>query len=353
MHFESNKTEILAMMYSGVATTNQPEWWSEEANTMYHSDHTASLPASADSAGQLTASPFYARSQREWRTSPGLWRCDDLADGRDAGHTIHRMWVKFSDTAPIQKTDPNAAIAVDGEQLIAQWPLDSGWGNWARDSAGNGNRAEVFSDETSGNVWLQGSSGLNSTAGGWASVPPSATLSAISSGGTLSAWILFGDKAGQDTIVDGGTILSQQKDGGEGIAVSAHGNAITVMIHGEGGLITLNAPNVVNRQQPEWTFIAVTFDNDLSKLFVNESQVDSKGGNQLRADVVQQTPLLIGAGLRDGAQCCSFTGAIKNVQIFRNALSNDEISALSVPVADSSSVEVSPLEEDSTQGKPE
>jgi hypothetical protein len=354
IHFENNKTEILAMMYNGVATTNQPEWWSDEASTVYHSDHTASLPASADSAGQLTANPFYARSEREWRTSAGLWRCDDLADGRDAGHTIHRMWVKFSNDAPIVKTAPGAAIIADEELLVAQWPLDSQWGSWARDSTGHGNRAEVFRNLTSGaSPWVEGSAGLNTGGGGWASVTPSSTLRTIANGGTISSWILVADEEGYGVDAADQVIMSQQAEGGAGIAVTAHGATITATVGTEDGLVAVNAENAIDRQHPGWTFIALAFNVNGSRLFVNGSQVDHKQGAVVSPNVLKETPLLIGAGTRDGAKCCSFIGAIKNMQVFRTALSNEEIVALSAETPDDSSLEVSPLEEEqpNTQGE--
>jgi glucose/arabinose dehydrogenase/fibronectin type 3 domain-containing protein len=196
--------------------------------------------------------------------------------------------------------------------LIAGYTFNAGSGTTAVDSSGNNNTATI-----TGAAWATGKYGgalsFNGTSD-LARVPASASLTP-SSGLTLAAWV-------QPTAAQGGwrTVMQKEDD-----AWFLNASNSTGPLYPAGGMTTntggtsfcsANSASALNT----WTHIALTYDGNILRLYVNGAQVSTR----TISGALQQTsnPLSIGGNAPYGEH---FRGLIDEARVYNRALTPAEI----------------------------
>jgi hypothetical protein len=199
---------------------------------------------------------------------------------------------------------------------IAAYSFDEGSGAIAVDSSGHGNDG-LISDA----AWTDGRSGNALLFDGATSrvTVPHADKLGISAALTIEAWVQpYSSGGGQ------GLVVVKERDDGLAYSLYSQGNA------GPGAQVAVNesgsdvlAEALAGIPLSAWTHLAMTYDGDFLRLFVDGAQVQSTGA----AGLIQMSeePLLIGGSTVWPAD--SFHGLIDEVRIYDRALSAEEIQA--------------------------
>ena len=205
----------------------------------------------------------------------------------------------------------SAAIGTSGpDGLVAAYSFDGGTGATLADESGSGNHGAI-----SGATWGTGKTkgalsfdGVND----WVTISDSASLD-LSTGMTLEAWVR------PSAIGAWRTVVAKERNGGIAYALHASQDASRpvgqVDIGGEQDAVGL-APLPLNT----WSYLAVTYDGNVVRLFVNGALADS---SVFAGSIPASTgPLRLG-----GNSIWSewFRGELDDVRVYNRALSNGEI----------------------------
>lgn len=230
----------------------------------------------------------------------------------------------------LSDTPSDATPASLASGLVGLWHLDEAAGSaLARDSSGNGNHGTLVGLDPAQD-WVAGRwSGALSTNGvGYVSVPPSATIVAIATGATVSAWVYFD---GVISATDGfGTAISRQVryTDLQYYHLSLSQGGIPSLFIGLSPKVAPVRP-VATKAIPAriWTHLAGTYDGKLAILYVDGVAVDSLSlPGTFNPDPVP--PVLLGANGNIAGVSEYFPGRLDEIALWDRALSADEIRQL-------------------------
>jgi glucose/arabinose dehydrogenase/fibronectin type 3 domain-containing protein len=197
--------------------------------------------------------------------------------------------------------------------LVGAWAFGEGVGLTTSDSSGNENTGTI-----NGATWTtQGRYGGALMFNGANTVRiPSSTSLTLTTGMTMSAWI-------QPTAAQGGwrTIIQREVDA---YFLNASSDAGPLRPAGGGtfdGITDYTAGPIANPLDT-WTYVALTYDGSVLRLYVNGTQVASRAATG--AIATSANPLWIGGNSPYGEY---FTGLIDEARLYDRALSQTEIEA--------------------------
>ena len=193
-------------------------------------------------------------------------------------------------------------------ELIAQWPLDESSGDVVHDVIG-GNDGEFMGD---GFEWMPAKfeNGLQfGGAGGHVEIPKSPKLESAESV-TLMAWVNFNSVAGRQDIVSYA----------DSYAIMMDGALLRGFIFQGAWPMAVGATTV---KPNEWYFVAMTYDSQDIKIYVN-GELDGSAAAPGKI-VYQAAPFWLGGAPADPGQAWWFNGILDEVEIWNRAMTEDEI----------------------------
>ena len=220
---------------------------------------------------------------------------------------------------------------------VGHWKLDDGNGVIVADASGNGFAGALVNRPTWTSGWLGGGLSLNGT-NDYVQIPNPGPLSPQKL--TLSLWVnpsSFANANGSSMLANVG--LRDGSDGHYGLAIDTTGRPVAMVSIGEGeGNTSYLKGSALTVGQ--WSHLAMTYDNATLKLYV-----DGVGAGQVSINRVRTTspaPLVVG---RRGDAAQYFKGVLDDVQLYSQALSATDITALvgSAPLPPPSSSPASSL----------
>ncbi|MBD3183429.1 hypothetical protein GF312_14115 [Candidatus Poribacteria bacterium] len=230
---------------------------------------------------------------------------------RFCSKTIIRLFILL-----IFTLSASIVYAIDANSIVGVWTLDEGQGDDVMDSSGNENHGE-----NSGAQWVDGvsSTALEFDGVSHVNIPASDTTDDIEDGFTYMLWVMpTGTPPNANTRIierdwHNPTIQIGATDFYGSIAVNADQANTNV----RGGLWAMN----------EWSFVALTYDGESLRLYVDgemvgEKEVGTPDAQSNNAPAPYQNAIWLGAWKAPG---WDFTGVIDEVAIFNVALSDDEI----------------------------
>lgn len=209
--------------------------------------------------------------------------------------------------------------------LVGWWPLDEGGGLTAKDLSGQGNDGS-WSGAPNSSTKTYYAGGVGSFNGTDDSVTVG-TKSAhqITGPYTLSAWV---------NTTSPGTIISMQDSGNNGYIFAQNYGALFSCT------FKVSSPTCVSGgayplASPKWVYAAAVFDGLTMSVYANSVLLSS---GAVTPPTVSTGPLAFGTTQRGGFQ--NLLGLMKDVRIYRRALSQDEITAMynslaGIPIAPS------------------
>ena len=213
----------------------------------------------------------------------------------------------------IQMTINVGYANINSKTIMGMWLMDEGNGNILKDSSGNKNDGTIV-----GAKWVDGKirKGLAFDGSSHVEIPASKTIDDIMDGFTYMIWIMpTGTPPNANTRVierdwHNPTIQIGTTDFYGSIAVNADQSATNV----RGGLWAMN----------EWSFVALTYDGDMLKLYVDSEKVNEKavGKPDKNLNAAGQGALWLGSWKAPG---WNYTGVLDEGAIFNVALSEDDI----------------------------
>jgi hypothetical protein len=213
--------------------------------------------------------------------------------------------------------------------LVGLWHFDDGAGNMAFDSSGLATPNHgMLRDLDSSVAWVDGQIGgaLETKGAGFVLVPHSPSIAAIKGQVSVAAWVYL-----QGTIMAYGTAISRQM--GTGIDQYYH-LALDAMARPHGFIIR-NVPEPLFIRPlvastpvlpMTWTHLAVTYDGENARLYVDGAEVDAKPITGAFGD--DTTPLIIGGNGNKDITDERLPGRIDEVVLYNRALSPAEVTAL-------------------------
>ncbi len=210
---------------------------------------------------------------------------------------------------PIQIYQHDAFAKIDPESIIGIWLLDEGKGDKVEDRSGNGNDGLVVKAK-----WTDGKlgKGLEFDGTGHVAIPASKTTDDYLDGFTYLLWVkpTAAPPNPHTRLIErdwhNPTIQIGAADFYGSIAVNADQGAT----HIRGG----------TWKQDEWSFVALTYDGDIIKLYVDgEPVADKKVG---KADDKPDGEIWLASWKNPG---WSFRGFIDEVGVFNAPLTDDNI----------------------------
>jgi glucose/arabinose dehydrogenase/PKD repeat protein/chitodextrinase len=236
--------------------------------------------------------------------------------GRSAS-TTYRYRVRAADAASnLGGYSPEAqattsSVPATPQGLVGAWAFSEGSGSTTADASGNGNVGTI----TNATWSTQGRYGNALSFNGTSSVVrvPSAASLNLTTGMTLSAWIRpTASQSGWRTIV--------QRQADAYFVTSSNDQPMRPAGGGTigGGVRFVGGPtaNPLNT----WTHVAVSFDGNQLRLYVNGTQVATRGANGTIQTVAN--PLWIGGNQPYGEY---FQGLIDEVRVYNRALTATDI----------------------------
>jgi hypothetical protein len=212
---------------------------------------------------------------------------------------------------------------------VGLWHFDDGVGSQvARDSSGNSNHGTLVGLDPA-QAWVAGRWGgaLATNGVGYATVPQSASISAIATGVTVSAWVYLD-----------GVIAAN----GFGVAIARQVRLTDLQYYHlsltTGGVPSLSiglSPKVIPFQAlattpiapRTWTHLAGTYDGKVAVLYVDGVTIDSTSyAGLFNPDSI--TPVLLGANGGNAGTGDCFPGRIDEIALYDRALSPEEIRLL-------------------------
>jgi len=213
--------------------------------------------------------------------------------------------------------------------LVGLWHFDDGVGSQvARDSSGNSNHGTLVGLDPA-QAWVAGRWGgaLATNGVGYATVPQSASIYAIATGVTVSAWVYLD-----------GVIAAN----GFGVAIARQVRLTDLQYYHlsltTGGVPSLSiglSPKVIPFQAlattpiapRTWTHLAGTYDGKVAVLYVDGVTIDSTSyAGLFNPDSI--TPVLLGANGGNAGTGDCFPGRIDEIALYDRALSPEEIRLL-------------------------
>jgi hypothetical protein len=241
--------------------------------------------------------------------------------------------------------DPASFPATVPRNLVARWKLDEGTGTFIADSSANGLDGVITVDTNgttptwTGNGILTNSLFFNGSGTGYVLIPSSNCLSSITTGLTVSAWVLIPFSNPSGTIISkclgDGTRYSFTLGVGQGTATFGVGVSKTSCIDGLNGDVTCStnrqivAVNTIMPNDAWWHLVTGTFSGSANST-VNIYVDGIYQTNRLCSDFDHvdhiTAPLLL--GLSSGIDTRPFAGTINDVRIYNRVLSSQEIAVL-------------------------
>ncbi len=202
--------------------------------------------------------------------------------------------------------------AIDPDSIVGIWLLDEGQGNEFKDTSVNGNDGEIH-----GAKWTDGriGKGLEFSGANRAEIPGSKSIDDYLNGFTYLLWVKpTGNPPNVNTRViehdwHNPTIQIGPNDYYASIAV----NADQAQTHVRGGAWVMD----------EWNFVAMTYDGDTLKLFVDGEFVGEKA--------VGKPDEKLGAEIRLASWRTpgwNFIGVLDEVAVFNEPLSDDDLNQI-------------------------
>jgi regulation of enolase protein 1 (concanavalin A-like superfamily) len=205
----------------------------------------------------------------------------------------------------------STTVAVPPAGPVAAWAFDEGTGTSVQDSIGT-NHGTL----SGGAVWTDGRYGRSVSFDGAddsASVPDAAALD-LAAAATVEAWVMPASVAGA------GSVVAKQASNGVAYRLQASDEAGLPAASFNAGTGEVRVTGPASLAVNTWSHVAATYDGSALRIFVNGSQVASRG---LAGGLTQTTGVLrIGGGsiLADW-----FQGRIDDLRIYNRALVATEI----------------------------
>ena len=199
--------------------------------------------------------------------------------------------------------------AIDPESIVGIWLLDEGSGTDIKDTSGNGNDGKIINAK-----WTDGKigKGLEFDGTSRVEIPPSETIDDYLDGFTYLLWT----KPTAPPL--GSNIRLIERDW--------HNPTIQIGPTDFYGSIAVNADQGATHvrggtwEQDEWSFVAITHDGDVLKLYVDNELVADKAVG--KADTTLNAGIRFAAYTRAG---WDFTGVLDEVAVFNAPLSHNDI----------------------------
>lgn len=204
-------------------------------------------------------------------------------------------------------TDIDAVI--DPESIVGIWLLDEGQGKEIKDTSINGNNGKIIGAE-----WSDGKigKGLEFNGGQRAEIPGSKSIDDYLNGFTYLLWVkpTNNPPKAHTRVIErdwhNPTIMIGPND----FYTSIASNGDQAQTHVRGGEWKLD----------EWSFVAITYDGNILKLFVDEEFVGEKAVG--KPDEKMGSEIRLGSWRKPG---WDFTGVLDEVGVFNKPLSEDDL----------------------------
>lgn len=202
--------------------------------------------------------------------------------------------------------------AIQPDSIVGIWLLEEGQGKKVEDASVNNNDGEIFNAE-----WTDGKIGKGLMFDGTARVviPASSTTEDYLDGFTYLLWVKpTANPPGNHTRL---------------IERGWHNPTIQIGTNDFYGSIVVNEDQASSNvrggewQQDEWSFVTITHDGDLLKLYVDSELVADKAMG--KADKTTDAEIRFGAYSKTG---WDFTGVLDEVGVFNVALSENDIKSI-------------------------
>lgn len=215
---------------------------------------------------------------------------------------------------------PSLSLAkIDPGSIVGIWLLDEGKGDVAKDTSGNGNDGKVV-----GAKWTDGKLGkaLEFDGSSHVEIPASETTDDYLDGFTYLIWVkpMAAPPNVNTRIIErdwhNPTIQIGSSDFYGSIAV----NGDQAQTHVRGGTWTME----------EWSFVAITYDGTILKLYVDGEMVNSKDVGKADAQPNNTTPPHQGAIWLAAWKAAGwdFTGVLDEAGVFNAPLSDEDIKSI-------------------------
>ena len=201
------------------------------------------------------------------------------------------------------------AAKIDAETVIGIWLLDEGQGNTVKDTSGNGNDGKII-----GAKWTDGKigKGLEFDGASRVEIPASESIDDFRDGFTYLLWVKpTAAPPNVNTRV---------------IERDWHNPTIQIGPNDFYGSIAVNSDQAQTNvrggkwEQDEWSFVAITHDGDILKLYVDGELVGEKAVG--KPDEKLNGQLRFAAWKDPG---WTFTGILDDVGVFNTPLSDNDI----------------------------
>lgn len=199
--------------------------------------------------------------------------------------------------------------AIEPDSIVGIWLLDEGQGKTIKDASVNGNDGELLGAE-----WTDGKigKGLQFNGGNRAEIPGSKSIDDYLNGFTYLLWVKpTGNPPNVNTRV---------------IEHDWHNPTIQIGPNDYYGSIAANGDQAQTNvrggawEMDEWNFVAITYDGDTFKLFVDGEFVGEKAVG--KADEKLGSEIRLGSWRDPG---WNFIGVLDEVAVFNAPLSNDDL----------------------------